>query len=300
MESVLTWLLLSVLTEKTILNQNTQPKILTVEGLGIPMLNQLTFPGRFFCWDPISSSIGIVQIRPSLVHGFLKLAHTWCCSAACFAGSNCCHHHNHRTSPSFHHQSLPPIKKYVSAKFHLISPYNPPKKNTKHLSTNNWFRTSPAKRLAKAIPLVNCLTISQTCKGRPWSKTIGPLPAAPPAKRGRKTKPMTFQKAVVASGALGSLVGWLGETKGHQGRSSKMGSSSWSPTRHQGHQDRMKWIHISIIWHSYLGGTWYWCKMYHEIAPFPPQKKILQQTCKWFYHVSVQKSASPTSESSPK
>lgn len=31
--------------------------------------------------------------------------------------------------------------------------------------------------------------------------------------------------------------------------------------------------HISIIWRSYLGETWYWCKMYHEIAPFPPQKK---------------------------
>ena len=91
-----------------------------------------------YCWDLISSSISTVQIRPSLVHGFLMFfAHTWCCSAACFAGSNCCHHHNHRTSPSFHHD---PQSKNTSPPNSIQSPKFPPKKkHTKHLSTNNWF-----------------------------------------------------------------------------------------------------------------------------------------------------------------
>ena len=85
---------------------------------------------------------------------------------------------------------------------------NSPQKKTHKTSLNQQLvRTSPAKRLAKAIPLVNCLAISQTCKGRPWSKTIGPLPAAPPAKRGRKTKPMTLTKG----GGVRSLGGALGQ-----------------------------------------------------------------------------------------
>ena len=38
----------------------------------------------------------------------------------------------------------------------------------------------------------SCWAISQGCSGRPWSKTMGPPAAlAPPAQRGRRTKPMT-------------------------------------------------------------------------------------------------------------